>query len=154
MSAATTEPRSPAPEATSHLRVYVVIGAVVLILVILGLLLYNGAQDDQEAQAKADQLTKAFGQAGLAVPVDTDQIVASLGADGGAVCENPANALGKATLADSLTNGASFVGRRAVVIDKQVLQGEAVILKTYCPDELQAYQDKIDQLKSDDTIEP
>jgi len=154
MSAAATEPQSPAPEATSHLWMYVVVGAVVLILAILGLLLYNGAQDNQQAQAKAEQLTKAFAQAGLAVPVDTDQLVASLGTDGAAVCENPANALGKATLADSLTNGASFVGRRAVIIDKQILQGEALILKTYCPDKLQPYQDKIDQLKSDDTIEP
>jgi hypothetical protein len=41
-----------------------------------------------------------------------------------------------------------------VIIDKQVLQGEALILKTDCPDELHAYQDRIDQLKFDDTTEP
>ena len=37
-----------------------------------------------------------------------DVIVNSLGTDGGAVCDNPANALGRATLLDSLTNGASL----------------------------------------------
>ena len=29
--------------------------------------------------------------------------------------------------------------------------GEALILETYCPDELQDYQDQIDDLKTDDT---
>jgi hypothetical protein len=53
-----------------------------------------------------------------------------------------------------MTNGASFVGRRAVIVDKRILQGEALILQTYCPDELQAYQEKINELKLDDTIKP
>ena len=32
--------------------------------------------------------------------------------------------------------------------------GEALILKIYCPEELPAYQEKIDELKYDDTIKP
>ena len=30
--------------------------------------------------------------------------------------------------------------------------GEALILQTYCPDKLQDYQDKIDDLKYDNTL--
>ena len=45
--------------------------------------------------------------------------------DGGAVCDNPASALGKATLADQIANGASFVGRRPVIIDRDLLVGRA-----------------------------
>ena len=30
--------------------------------------------------------------------------------------------------------------------------GEALILQTYCPDKLQEFQDKIDDLKTDDTL--
>ena len=67
------------------------------------LILYDAAQDNQEAQAKAEQLMQAFERAGLPVPADTDQIVATLGDDGGAVCANPANALGKATLLDQIS---------------------------------------------------
>ena len=77
-----------------------------------------------------------------------------LGDDGGAVCANPANALGKAILADQITNGASFVGRRPVIFDRRFVVGEALILQIYCPEELPAYQEKIDELKFDDTIKP
>jgi hypothetical protein len=90
----------------------------------------------------------------LRVPEDQDIIVRSLGTDGGAVCDNPANALGKATLNDVIANGADFVGRRPVIIDRRILLGEALILETYCPDKLQDYRDKIDDFKVDDTIEP
>jgi hypothetical protein len=141
------------PPARDHNRtMYWLVGAVVVVLAVLGLILYDTAQDNQEAQAKAQQLIAAFEEAGLPVPADTDQIVATLGTDGGAVCANPANALGKATLFDSLTNGASHVGRRAVIVDARIVQGEALILGIYCPDELQAYQEKIDALKYDDTL--
>jgi len=154
MSATAAKPESPQQVPHSNRTMYIVIAVVLVVLCVLGLILYDTAQDNQEAQAKATQLTQAFEQAGLPVPVNTDQIVASLGTDGGAVCANPANALGKATLLDSMTNGASFVGRRAVIVDRRILQGEALILQTYCPDELQAYQEKIDELKTDDTIKP
>jgi hypothetical protein len=133
---------------------YWIIGVSLVIAAVIGLIVYDTAQDNQEAQDKAQQLTQAFAAAGLPVPADTDQIVATLGDDGGAVCANPANALGKATLLDSMTNGASHVGRRAVIVDSRIVRGEALILQIYCPDELQAFQAKIDALKYDDTIKP
>jgi hypothetical protein len=86
------------------------------------------------------------------VPADQDVITRSLGTDGGAVCDNPATALGKATQNDMLTNGADFVGRRPVIVDLRILKGEALILETYCPDKLKSYQDRIDKLKTDNTI--
>ena len=76
------------------------------------------------------------------MPEDQDIIVESLGTDGGAVCENPANALGKAVLNDMLANGAAFVGRRPVIVDGEILLGEALILDTYCPDELPDYREE------------
>jgi hypothetical protein len=39
------------------------------------------------------------------------------------VCRNPANALGKAILYDTIANGADFVGRRPVVFDRRLLVG-------------------------------
>ena len=68
------------------------------------------------------------------------------------VCDNPASALGKAVLNDQLTNGADFVGRRVIIIDERMVQGEAAILQVYCPDKLADYQEKIDDLKTDDTL--
>ena len=132
--------------------IYWIIGAIAVLLAILGLITYSSNKSTQEAQDKAQQLTQAFQQAGLPVPQDQDILVRTLGTDGGAVCDNPARALGKAALIDSVTNGADFVGRRPVIIDRRVLQGEALILQVYCPDKLQEYRDKIDEFKSDNTL--
>jgi hypothetical protein len=152
---ATAKPAPTAPASSSgHRTMYIAIGAVVVVLAIIGVIVYDAAQDNQEAQAKAQQLTQAFERAGLPVPADTDQVVATLGDDGGAVCANPANALGKAALLDQITNGASFVGRRPVIFDRRFVVGEALILQIYCPEELPAYREKIDALKYDDTIKP
>jgi hypothetical protein len=134
--------------------VYWVLGAILVILVVIGLVTYSGEKKTAEAQQKAQELTQKFEQAGLPVPQDQDIIVKSLGTDGGAVCENPANALGKAIQNDMLYNGADFVGRRPVIVDRRIVLGEALILETYCPDKLAQYQDRIDNLKYDNTIEP
>ena len=67
-------------------------------LCIIGLITYSGQKETQQAQDKAQQLTQKFQAAGLEVPVNHDVFVRTLGSDGGAVCDNPASALGKATL--------------------------------------------------------
>jgi hypothetical protein len=131
---------------------YWVIGAVVAILVIIGLITYSSEKKNQEAQQKAQELTQKFEQAGLRVPQDQDIIVRSLGTNGGNVCDNPANALGKANLIDLMVNGASHVGRRPVIVDRRVIQGELLILETYCPDELDKFRDKFEDFEFDDVI--
>jgi hypothetical protein len=147
-------PTPPEPASTNdHSWIYWTIGAVVIVLTIIGLITYSGKKEDQEAKAKAQQLTQQLQKAGLPVPQDQDIIVRSLGTDGGNVCDNPASALGKAVLYDQITNGADFVGRRPIIIDRKIILGEALILQTYCPDKLKDYRDKIqDKLKFDDTL--
>jgi hypothetical protein len=152
MSADEPTPQQPAPT-NDHSWIYWTIGAVVIVLTIIGLITYSGKKEDQEAKAKAQQLTQQLQKAGLPVPQDQDIIVRSLGTDGGNVCDNPASALGKAVLYDQITNGADFVGRRPIIIDRKIILGEALILQTYCPDKLKDYRDKIqDKLKFDDTL--
>jgi hypothetical protein len=142
----------PPPNERSNRWMYWIIALVVVVLAVVGLVAYNSAKTNQEAQQKAQQLSQKFQKAGLPVPADLDSITRSLGTDGGAVCDNPANALGKATLLDMLVNGASFVGRRPVIVDRHILLGELFILQVYCPDKLTPYQDKIDQLKTADVV--
>ena len=131
---------------------YLLLAVFVGVLMILGLITYSGKKSDQQAQQKAQQLVTKFEQAGLPVPEDLDIVTRTLGDDGGAVCDNPASALGKATLADQITNGADFVGRRPVIIDRDLVVGELLILQTYCPEHLQDYRDKIDDYKYDYTV--
>lgn len=134
--------------------IYWGIAVILIALAIFGLIAYDAKQDDEEAQAKAQELTQKLEAAGLTAPADLDIFVATLGNDGGAVCANPANALGKAILADQLTNGASHVGRRPVIADNKFVAGEALILEVYCPEELEQFrQDIVDEYKFDDTVE-
>jgi len=128
-----------------------IVGAVVVILAVIGVITY-GEKTDQEATQKAAELTAKFKAAGLRVPVNQDTIINSLGNDGGPVCDNPGDSLGKAVLFDQFTNGGSFVGRRPVIVDGRVLAGEALILQTYCPDKLKTFQDKFKDVKTDNVI--
>jgi hypothetical protein len=132
--------------------IYWFVGLVVAVLCVVGLITYSGEKNDQEAQQKADQLIQKFEQSGLRTPQNKDIIIRSLGNDGGNVCENPASALGRAVLLDQLSNGASFVGHRPVIVDRDVIRGEALIMETYCPDKLEQFRDKFDDLKVDDVI--
>ena len=131
---------------------YWIIGSFLVVLAIVGLVTYSGKKEDEAAQQKAAQLTVAFQKAGLNVPASQDVFIRSLGSDGGAVCENPASALGHATLLDQMTNGADFVGRRPVIVDRRILVGQGLIMATYCPEELEEFKEKTDELKTDDVI--
>jgi hypothetical protein len=133
--------------------IYWVIGGVLVVLCIIGLITYSEKKETQQAQAKAQELTQKLEAAGLRTPEDPKVFVRTLGDDGGVVCDNPSKSYGKALLYDQLTNGASFVGRRPIIIDRDILRGVALILDTYCPDQLEHYQDAIDDLKTDDTVD-
>lgn len=153
MSASAPSPvgHEPLPHA-DHRALFWAIGAVVVVLMVVGVITYNSHKADRQAQQKAQQLTQKLQDAGLAAPANQDTITRALGTDGGAVCDNPLSALGKASLYNQLTNGASFVGQRPIIADARVLAGEALILQVYCPDKYKKYQDTIDQLKTDATI--
>jgi hypothetical protein len=132
---------------------YWAIGGVLIVLCIIGLVTYSEKKETQQAQAKAQELTQKLEAAGLRTPEDPKVFVRTLGDDGGVVCDNPTKSYGKALLYDQLTNGADFVGRRPVIVDREILRGVALILDTYCPDQLEHYQDAIDDLKTDDTTD-
>jgi hypothetical protein len=132
--------------------IYWVIGGVVLVLCVIGLITYSGKKEDEEARQKAQELTQKLEQAGLRAPEDEDILVRTFGTDGGAVCDNPGDGLGKAILFDQFANGAVQVGRRPVIIDGRLLRAGRLIIETYCPDELEDFREEFDDLKTDDVI--
>jgi hypothetical protein len=132
--------------------VYIVVGVVTVALMVLGLVLFDTAKDNQEADAKADQFIAALTALGAPAP-PKDEVVRVLGSDGGATCENPNDALARATLKSTLSNGAAGPGMRPVVFDRRFLAGQLLVLKVYCPDELPSMQAFVDKLKSADVAE-
>jgi Tfp pilus assembly protein FimT len=131
--------------------IYIVVGVVVLVLAVIGLISFHSGKETAEAEAKADQLSAALGAAGAPVP-SKEQIVRVLGDDGGAVCDNPNSALKKATLYGQLTNGAAGPGIRPVIADTRVVQGELLVLKIYCPDQLPEFRELVGSLKLADLL--
>ena len=134
---------------------YWTIGVIALALCVAGLFAYTGEKESQRAEQKAQELTQKLEQAGLRAP-DQDILVRTLGDDGGAVCEAAEDAdggLAKARLHDLLANGASHVGRRAIIADDRVVLGGVLIVETYCPEEIDKIREAIEDLEFDDVIE-
>ncbi len=87
--------------------------------------------------------------AGAQAP-SSEVLVRLLGDDGGAVCADPNGALSRATLLSQLSTGSGGPGSRPIIADNKVVQGELLIIKVYCPDELEDFQQFVDDLKTDD----
>jgi Tfp pilus assembly protein FimT len=129
--------------------IYITASVVLGVLVVAALLTFSSARETRNAEEKADELIAALEDAGARTP-DRDQIVRVLGEDGGATCENPNDALSRAILLSQLSNGATGPGARPVVADSRVFQGQMLIIEIYCPDELDDFQEFVDDLKTDD----
>lgn len=132
-------------------RNWIYITACVLLaaMAVVALIAFGAARETREAQEKADELIAAIEDAGATAP-SKDQIVRVLGDDGGATCQDPNEALSRAALLAQLANGASGPGSRPVISDSRVFQGQLLIIEVYCPDELEDFQEFVDDLKTDD----
>lgn len=127
-----------------------VTAVILLVLMFVGaLIFFSAARDTRQAREKADQLIAALEDAGATAP-SQDQIVRVLGDDGGATCQDPNAALARGTLLTLLANGATGPGARPVISDSRVFQGQKLIMQVYCPDELEDFQQYVDDLQTDD----
>lgn len=125
---------------------YFVLGAAFLLLVGVALLAFSSAKSTAEAQQKADQYISELAAAGLRTPTN-EQVVRVFGDDGGAACVNPNSALKTGFVLGELTNGAAGPGLRPIIADNRVLQGQLLMIKVYCPEELAEFTEFVNQLK-------
>ena len=128
---------------------YWVLGLVFVVLAGTALLAFSTSRNNAQAEEKADQLISELTAAGLRAP-SKDQIVPVLGDDGGAVCVDPVSALGRGALYGMITNGAGGPGTRPVIADTNVLRGQLLIIKVYCPRYAEEFQEFADDLKTAD----
>ena len=130
---------------------YVVLGVVFLLLVGVALFTFSSARSTEEAEQKADQFIAELTAAGYTAP-SKEQVVRVFGDDGGAACANPNSALRQGFLLGELTNGASGPGIRPIIADNRVLKGQLLMIKVYCPDELEKLTDVVDKLRTADVV--
>ena len=134
---------------TRHERTWLYVGAavVLVLLVIIGLFTFSAAKSTKEAQQKADALIAEIEARGGRAP-SRDAIVGVLGTDGGAVCANPNASLNRAMDLAMLANGAGGPGARPVIADSRAVQGKLLVIKVYCPEEAEAFQNFVTNLKT------
>lgn len=132
--------------------VYAIAIGLLVVGLVVGLAVFRGAKDTKQANDKADQFLAKLQDAGVQRLPSKDQVVRVLGSDGGAVCENPANSLSKATLFSMIMNGASGPGMRPVITDSRLLQGQLLIISVYCPEKLDKVKDFVNDLKTGDVL--
>ncbi|MFB7586402.1 hypothetical protein [Streptomyces sp. NPDC056169] len=143
---------SPTRYASEHKWIYW--GAIVILvgLAVTGVIKYTAVTTSNESLAKANQLQNELLEAGYSAPPDTDTIEALLGTNGGPVCEAPGNALQTALWKIGQSNGTTGPGQRPVISDTKAIEAERIVLQVYCPDQLDDFDDAVEDLKTDDTV--
>jgi hypothetical protein len=131
--------------------IYIVTVVVLVLLGVIAFVNFKTARDTAQAVDKAEEFTQVLTSAGADVTATPQQIARVLGEDGGAVCANPNSTLGRAALLDRIANGASGPGIRPVITDERFLQGQLAIIEVYCPDELEEFQQFVDDLQTTST---
>jgi hypothetical protein len=148
---ATSPEATPTREGWAQTHRWVII-VVIVALAVVGLITYGFAQHNEEAEAKAQQLTEELEQAGIRVPASQDTIVNALGTDGGPICEDPGAALRKALVDQQLVNGAAFVGQRPIIGEVRLVDGAVKVLEVYCPEKVDAFRDAVADYKLDNVV--
>ncbi|TDE92822.1 hypothetical protein EXU48_13705 [Occultella glacieicola] len=120
-------------------------------LTVVAVLMFSTARSTARAEERADEFIAALEAAGAPTP-SREQVVRVLGDDGGATCADPGSALGRAVLFSMLTNGAAGPGQRPIIADSRAVQGQLLIIETYCPDELEPFREQIEDLQFEDVI--
>jgi hypothetical protein len=132
--------------------IYGILGAVLGGLMVWGVIAFDHERDDDESQAKADELAQVMRGAGIDPP-DEDIIVRLLGTDGGKVCDMTDEDLNKAALKLNLyTNGAAGPGMRPGPVDETLFKGALAVAEVYCPDKLEKFEEFADDFDFNDVI--
>ena len=130
--------------------IYIVTVTVLIVLAVIALVTFLSARQEVEAQDKAEQFLSSLEENGIDTSLTAEQVARVLGDDGGGVCANPNEALSKAILFDRLSNGAAGPGQRPILAEDRLLEGQLLIIETYCPDELEEFQQFVDDLNTVD----
>lgn len=152
---ATTTPSHEPERARGGPRRWITYTAAAVLLLLLGAIMmiqfagHQDRQDEREAEQKAATLHAAFADVGITAFTE-ETIARVLGSDGGGFCTDPA-ALVDATANLGSANGAAGPGIRPSVLDERRLEGDRLVIETYCPDQLDEFDAYVDSLHLDDT---
>lgn len=133
----------------SNRAIYWAVGGGLAILLVAALVTWNYDKADDEAVAKANQLISAYEAAGLTPPKSAENVAEVLGTDGGEVCVAASSDYLLGYVKTRLGVGGEFYFRPTIV-DRRPLQGAALVVATYCPEEAPRLAEFVESLKSAD----
>lgn len=128
---------------------WIVAGALGVLLIVM-LVTWNYDRQNEEADAKAQELIAAYEAAGFPVP-DADQIARTLGDDGGQVCETADSELVQGYWKLRLAVGGEFY-QRATRLDPRVREGLSLVVDVYCPEKRPDIEDFFEDWDFDDVV--
>ena len=131
----------------SSRAIYWTIGGVLAALLVLAMVTWNYNKATAEAIDKAEQLISAYESAGLTPPRSAENVAEVLGTDGGEVCVAASSDYLLGYIKTRLGVGGEFYFRPTIV-DRRPLEGAALIVETYCPEEAPRVDEFIQGLKS------
>ena len=126
-----------------HARGVLLAGAAAALLLLSAACSSTSDADQATEQARAEQLVDAARAAGVAPRLTVDTARALYGTDAPAVCD--AFDGGLSTAERNLIFGNPAQGRSKTITDDAVIFGRLVV-KTYCPDNLDHYDDAVADL--------
>jgi hypothetical protein len=130
--------------------IYWIVGGALGVLLIVMLVAWNYDRQNEEADAKAQELIAAYEAAGLRAP-DQDQIARVLGDDGGQVCETADSELVQGYWKLRLLVGGEYYVR-PTSLDPLVREGLSLVVDVYCPEKRPDIEDFFEDWDFDDVV--
>ena len=134
----------------SERAIYWIVAGALGVLLIVMLVAWNYDRQNEEADAKAQELIAAYEAAGLRAP-DQDQIARVLGDDGGQVCETADSELVQGYWKLRLLVGGEYYVR-ATSLDPRVREGLSLVVDVYCPEKRPEIEDFFEDWDFDDVV--
>ena len=128
--------------------------ALLVVSIVIGLVTLRLRPGHPAGQDKADEFIAALDDAGLTAPPTRTRSPACSATTAARLRRPRTSALRQAITYTQLANGAAGPGMRPIIADRPVsCRASCSIIQIYCPDELEDFQEFVDDLKSDDVTE-
>ena len=134
----------------SHTWVYVTISVVIVALMVAGVVVIRDVQESREAREKAKEFTTMLRDAGLPAPT-VAEAARLYGVDGGPFAGRPDADLLQAEYA--WRHGTGGPAGRPVIMDPDFLEAATIFVAVYQPDRLAEFQEYVNGLDLEETIE-
>ncbi len=134
-----------------HRTIWIVVGVVMAALLVVMFVAWDYDRDSTEAKEKAAELIELYDAAGIATPLDAEQVAKIYGTDGGTVCRIGDDEALQGWIKAHIGVGGAFYFR-ATDLDRDAVEGALIAASVYCPDQLAKLQEFVGDLDLRDVV--